>query len=91
MLRDRKLKHQCQVLTEEEVDEPGAQFEYSCCKSLTCHAQETGVSKGTTGTATMLFQPHPAAARLYFHNWCFQSIHDSKPDHEFFCTKLGFL
>jgi hypothetical protein len=36
LIMDRKLKHQCQVLTEEEVDETGAQFEYS---SLTCLAQ----------------------------------------------------
>lgn len=55
-----------------------------------CLAQETGVSKGTTGTATVLFQPHAAAARLYFHNWCFQSVHDSKPDYEFFLYKAWF-
>lgn len=53
-------------------------------------AQET-VSKGTTETATMLFQPHAVAARFRFHNWCFQSIHDSKPDHEFLSTKLYFV
>jgi hypothetical protein len=27
VLMDRKLKHQCQVLTEEKVEEIGAQFE----------------------------------------------------------------
>lgn len=64
-------------------DETGSQFEYSSCKSRMSLAQET-VSKGTTETATMLFQPQAAAATFHFHNWCFQSIHDSKTDHESF-------
>jgi hypothetical protein len=45
LLRDKKLKHKCQVLTQEKLDDIGSRLEHTPRKSLKCPAQETGVLK----------------------------------------------
>jgi hypothetical protein len=46
------ILHECQTLTEEEMDEIRANFEYSPLKSLMCLVQERRILKVTTETAT---------------------------------------
>jgi hypothetical protein len=53
------LIEECRVLTEEKSNDTGARFEYTPRKSLKLLAQETGVSKCSSGTATQLLKLRP--------------------------------
>jgi hypothetical protein len=57
LLIDKKLKHKCQMLTEERLDVIGAILEYTPRKSLKRLAQETGVSKSSSRMATQVLKP----------------------------------
>jgi hypothetical protein len=56
---DTKQKHKRQVLTEEKIDATGARLEHAPRKLLKRLAQETGVSKSSTRTATQLVKLRP--------------------------------
>jgi hypothetical protein len=56
---DQKQKHKRQVLTEEKLDDIHARLEHTSRKSLKRLAQETEVSKSSTGMATQLPKLRP--------------------------------
>jgi hypothetical protein len=87
LLIDKKQKHKCRVLTEEKLDDIGARLEHSPRKPLKCLAQETGMSKSTSRTATQLLklrlyrttvihalQQRDPASRVHFCSWFLQSV-----------------
>jgi hypothetical protein len=54
---DKKQKHKRWVLIEEKLDDIGDRLEHTRRKSLKHLAQETGVSKSSARTATLLLKP----------------------------------
>jgi hypothetical protein len=88
-----KLTPQCQVLTDEKLDNIRDRLEHPPCESLNSLANETRVSKGTKRTTTKLLKLWPykttvvnvlrscdPAARLHFHNRYLQLAQKSEPD-----------
>jgi hypothetical protein len=93
------------VLTEEKLDDIGATLEYTPRKSLKRLAQETGVSKSSTRTATQLLNfrsykirvfnalhPRDSASWVRFCSWSLQSAFEGEihPQLTFFLMKRDF-
>jgi hypothetical protein len=53
LLRDKKQKRKCRVLTEGKLDDIGARLEHTPRKSLKRQAPETGVSKSSGARRTI--------------------------------------
>ncbi|KAJ4433388.1 hypothetical protein ANN_15647 [Periplaneta americana] len=86
---DKKRRRRRHVLTEEKLDDIGAQLEQSPQKSLTQLAQQAGVSRTSAHNATKLLKCHPYKVtevhsleagdlhrRINFCNWFLQSVND---------------
>jgi hypothetical protein len=87
LLIDKKQNQNCRVLTEEKLDDIGATLEPTLGTSLKRLAQETGMPKSSTRTATQLLklqsykttvihalQPHDPANWVHFCCWFLQSV-----------------
>jgi hypothetical protein len=92
-LTDKKLKHKCQVVTQEKLDDIGSRLERTPRKSLKCLAQETGVLKASASKASQLLkfspykttvihtlQPCNLASRVHFCSWFLQSAVEGEID-----------
>jgi hypothetical protein len=86
LLKDKKEKHKCQVLTEKKLGDIWARLEHTPTESLKCLAQETGVSMSSARMKTELLNLKPykttviralqrcdPASRVHFCSWFLQS------------------
>ena len=75
-VKNRKVNHQCHVLTEETLDEIGERLEHSPKNLLTCLSQETGVSVSSVQRATKLLKLHIHIVNIHTSTqWEFLSRH----------------